>query len=642
MGRLAKSLTIIGVATGLVLGLVWVLLPSDPNYHAGVATGQSVSLAGRSAETLDDPGEGRRLLPPSAMDEDPEHAQVQVNGTVTDEVGEPVADVELGTWRNGEYGDMVRSDAEGKFKLRVLETATDAVYLRVTDPGRCSVIPMQGPLDFESGTVEVVLPLSFSVDIVVRDMNGMPVEDYAVCARSCKNQTKGSDAKRLGGHHEGGKLTVDDLWSGENVLVVVPSDPGLMMSDVHRFVVASVTEPLEIRLTAKSWLTVMVQDSQGEVVENGTVQIVSTKGQALRVGKFVADRRDDPLSAVTSFLGRLPTLFDEGATDVQGHVRLQRPVGRFGVIVRRDGYDDSVLGEPEPLGDRLLVVVPAGGRLELVVLGTIPPTWKVNYAAWPKPSRGPHQAAAPRHESGNVYENLKPGIWEAGFEMVEVEGFGVVPLSHFKTVRIRSGFTERLVIDMSEVRSGSFEGQVFINGRPATGKATVWCTGQWYGNRGKRTFVLEADGWFQMTSMPQRPYLLKLDPDEAAGRSQVITCPELSFEIRGERDTKRFDLSFYPLELRLIDGEGTPVSNQKINVSPGWEQSPGPKLGGGFQEHQSGKDGRVTIGYPPWSSSGSVVVGVKGGVFVESPRLINKSDTDAHRIIDVVIKKIAR
>ena len=325
-----------------------------------------------------------------------------ISGIVVDETGVPVPRVTLKAAGSG-AGHMISAgtrDDDGTFVLRALDVGSPPISIEVSDPGPCEPGEATGTVAWGTKDVRIVLERALSVELlVVEKETGDPVETYAVvchATRSCEGRPCGP---RLGGQHPGGRVVVDKVWRGENVLVVQPNDPALAPSAQLAFIAADGgTRPLRVELERKAGFPVLVTGRGGAAVAGAKVEL---------------------FEGIETPAGPVPLPIFEATTDTHGRAILHalRDAKLAEVRVRGPGHAPRVvkLGAEVP---RRIELEP-GASIEGLLVPAAVLGWKPRIQAWPAGDPMPlatvgmdFQAQPPVSADGKFrLTDLAPGEW---------------------------------------------------------------------------------------------------------------------------------------------------------------------------------------------------------------------------------------
>jgi hypothetical protein len=452
-------------------------------------------------------------------------AAPMITGIVVDDHGRPVSGVGL---RASSVGaplfSSARTGADGRFVLRSEGDGTQPAAILVDDPGPCE--PWRGRESHSWGSRDVRIELVRALELeltVVEKGSGRPVESYSVRCHATRLGSPPPAEARLAGHHEKGRLTVDRILRGENVLVVLPEDPALERGEPVRFqAAAGQMAPLRVELVRLTDVPIVVARKDGTRVAGTRLELVRDAPTGPRAVPPLGPR--DPLS--------------RAKTDAEGRATLKAPEGDPTLTVR-------VLGPGHlPAAVRLAVPFPEEPqRVEVdagaTLVGKLGPeavlAWKPTIEL--RPATGGASAAA-RIEPvpvgfGGTFrvDAVPPGEWVVVPVITIATRTGTTGSAQRtalegadQRVELAEGGKRELTLDATEWLPARLAGIVTLGDRPAAG-ARVVLTGT---NRGQRwrcgTYLLDATGRFQAKDLPPGVYRVELllgNPSGAPGRTLV-------------------------------------------------------------------------------------------------------------------------
>src|SRR5690606_10054713 len=192
---------------------------------------------------------------------------------------------------------------------------------------------------------------------------GRPVEHYAVrCVAKAARRSRLSQP-RLSGEHPGGKVTVDKVWRGTNLLVVLPQDPMLAASWTITFEATDAgVPPMRIELERLLPFTVHVRTADGAPVSDSTVELILPGAQTFQLHDYYVS----PGSIDASDPSTRPNLLlAEATSDATGSAALRAPPGDTPLILRVSGpwHLPMLRQDVVPSDTPVEVVVTQGGML---------------------------------------------------------------------------------------------------------------------------------------------------------------------------------------------------------------------------------------------------------------------------------------
>ena len=322
-------------------------------------------------------GDGCALVSPQAVtvvaQADPNTVTIRVermpsiSGVVFDDRGHPVKGVYLQARPGGADGWMTSaySRKDGSFTIYKRNGSPDEVHLEIDDPGPCEGTTIEGTYQWETHGLRLELRRALSFELtVVAAGTGTPVETYSViCYREDHAGNSRFSDMRLGDQpHPEGKVTVDRVWRGQNVLRVVPRDGGVFaVSDWIRFEAkGDELPPQRVELTRLQPIDLVLLDAEGKPLTGGDAWLVddTSKGHwNLGDGLF-----DDPRGnrrVMSSDPVPLPIAQSHATVAADGKVRLHHapPRGKLALVVQRERSFAVVEGfSPAAVQDGRVVV----------------------------------------------------------------------------------------------------------------------------------------------------------------------------------------------------------------------------------------------------------------------------------------------
>ncbi|MEO0480223.1 MAG: carboxypeptidase-like regulatory domain-containing protein [Planctomycetota bacterium] len=512
---------------------------------------------------------------------DPEFS---ITGRVVDDSGQPVAGARLSMIGHGFIGRGL-TGADGSF------TAHRAGPM--PDRGRTT---MQVDVDHESGLYDwngatthegvrwgdrdlaIVLDRRASRSVLVVDEQGEPVEDYALFAFT---DYGGGDFAHLSrvrvrGYHPGGRSRVTGLRLGHQAVLVLPSDSALAPSAWMEFDVVAGGEEADQRVIcpdAARW-TLNVLTKAGSPVSDSVVEVV----QALSPSGLETTSRVVPASDCDRVRG----VFDfvsvaSGVTDGQGRLSLRLPPGAFSLRIRGDSHVDLVEPVEIARGDSELSVFVDPGA---TVTGRVgPPALLDSFLSLegssvqieldPLDQDAPSVGVPVEEEGRFSVSGLAPGDYRALVRLDYVASFVNRAEDRWlvEELSLRTSEERSLVVDLESKMPGRVSGLVLVDGEPLS---EMHCflerDGDGLGPRLRRVGT-DREGRFESLCLPGAYTFwitMPSDPGPAWVRMpvpglRIDVAPGAVVPIEARVDLRR-------VELRLVDGDGNPLSERLLRV----------------------------------------------------------------------------
>src|SRR5690606_10875833 len=183
----------------------------------------------------------------------------------------------------------------------------------------------------------------------------------------------------------------------------------------------------------------------------------------------------------------------------------------------------------------------------------------------------PNTGHVPSADDGSfAFEGVAPGTWHLSVHWWESSVIG--PRVGFEgkdavvaKVEVRDGVTTEITPDLSSLLSGSLDGLVFLNGRPAANlrlqlRAVVGKTAAGNDDEYTRYVTTDGDGRFQLRTLT--------GDYEVVGwtdRTQ-LRAAERGVVVAGVTTAQTFQLQSGTMRFRLLDTEGAPVAGVRIDM----------------------------------------------------------------------------
>ncbi|MEM7201206.1 MAG: sigma-70 family RNA polymerase sigma factor [Planctomycetota bacterium] len=524
-----------------------------------------------------------------------------IRGEVVDTRGIPVGGVVV----RGEdpAALFTQTDDSGQFVLFAREgRATDDVRL-VTEAWQ--LCPDTPPVTarWSARGVRLVVRRALRLPIRVVDPRGHPVTRFSVWAapgteadgvvRAARDVARylSPPRRRHNGAHPGGRLDVDWLWPGWNVLRVWPEGRALAPSRVTPvWIEPGRREPLVVRLARSARLCVRVVDDARLPVAGAAVE-AATAAPADRLDAAGGDARGVLDAVTTGSTGTAVLAIDAAAGPAQLRVRAPGYAP-----VRRDLASAS--GELE-------IVLAAAGQL----IGCFTRPTCVRRVTLQSAAAAQPDALAAVESTGRFrVPDLAPGAYTlTGWYRTRWSVLGQhesrwVPADGaVAVVRIRRGQTTRLSLDPPRARAGRIRGQLTL--ASAVPPASWIYLERVADGDGREIgpFPVDGAGRFDVADLAPGRYRLRWSRAGAlaAAVRQSVPAPNIVAVDGGATLDCRVDLEGGPLELQLVGGAATPVAQRFVRLR--WQQA--------SARVRTDAAGRAELGFVP---AGRVEIEIEG------------------------------
>ncbi len=451
--------------------------------------------------------------------------------------------------------------------------------------------PLEDDRAFEWGTTDIVLTmrraLSFELTVVDADTR-QPIEDYAVQCFAKRARWSSNREPRHGGHHPGGKVTVDGVWRGECVLRVVPKDAKYWFSDVIEFEAADPgIDPMTVELAPLLPVVVRVETPSGTPVVGTLVELIDSPSESISGREYIRKRTQN----IDAFFDRQGQggvmVMSEGHTDAEGRVTLARrpQVDLFAVRALGPGHLPAVFVKQlaPPPGQPLEVTVSAGATLKGRLLGS-------GYREYPgecslalvSPEvRITGRDAIPIGPEGEFERtDLPPGSFEVFLRtLIHMKSDGGGSRSSIDLapslgqVVLEEGSVTEVSFDTGLLQSATLTGRVLVDGQaPAGARVTLQGRGFSCGQ-----YVPDPEGAFLAEGLPPGSYTLSLsvNASEASRPLQYHSGDSITLDA-GARLEHTFQLDHRVFRVRLLEEDGeTPASETPCSWMTGdwWHEA---------------------------------------------------------------------
>ncbi|MHC5066708.1 MAG: hypothetical protein ACYTG5_22350, partial [Planctomycetota bacterium] len=203
-----------------------------------------------------------------------------IKGIARTEDGEPFAGAYVHAY-SGFNSSNARTKKDGSFQLFGKGKVGEEVTLYLSS-NNDDYEPIKQNLRSEWGEQDLKVffrkVVSTGLDLTVVDaVSGEPIEEYGVRCFPTPflNNRQGNKAVRLNGPHDAGRVRVDELREGSNILIVLPEDPAYAPGKIVYFDVDQAsTAPIRVAIEKNKQLLVRVQDAAGNPLEGARVELL--------------------------------------------------------------------------------------------------------------------------------------------------------------------------------------------------------------------------------------------------------------------------------------------------------------------------------------------------------------------------------
>ena len=258
-----------------------------------------------------------------------------IEGIVVDEKGVPVEGVSLGVpIRRSGLSPAARTGRDGKFVFHAVDDEAEPIAIEVSEPGPCE--PWQSPGSYAWGSKDLRLQITRTLTFeltVVEQGTGRPVTGYAVRCHPADARNSMQRDLRLGGQHPDGRVAVDRVARGDNLLIVVPSDPALDSSPPIEVPAAGEgIAPLRVELPRRVAVPIVVRKKDGTPVAGSLVELCEPREGTVTLERQVPEESQVMTSDPRGYHG--PRLLGKAATDARGRVMLFAPKQSSELVIR--------------------------------------------------------------------------------------------------------------------------------------------------------------------------------------------------------------------------------------------------------------------------------------------------------------------
>ena len=476
-----------------------------------------------------------------------------------------------------------RTAEDGSFRIHATNDAREAFPLSVEGIG---IEPLRSEERFEWGQEGIVLTVwpALALELTVIEAgSGAPVNDYAVKCHAVDARSSTEKELRLGGERADGRLTVDGIARGENLLTVVPKDPALRIAGPLSFTATDAgVEPMTVEVERMQPLRVRVVRPGGAPVEGARVQAVDTPLEDPR--QMVVDERD----ARTSFFGssntRWPNAVASAETAADGIAALHWPATlEEGSLRVEDAGRVSIHEAVRPLqqAQPIEVVIGGIGRVHGTLRHPLVGSGRIGLTCREEPPVS-HAFTELELDGAGVFEAEIPTgeyrlfltqfvTWSdatsssSGWDTLEPE------LARFV---IEDGVTTELEVDGAALAFGSLRGRVTLDGQPYVGplslnhRPPVERPMSWGLHSVVRT---DTQGRFVTQDLPPGRYTVALGTPDGGDAFPYLEHPDAVELAAGETAQHDYAFARRTLVLRILAPDtGAPLADTEFRLgTPG-------------------------------------------------------------------------
>ena len=501
-----------------------------------------------------------------------------IQGVVVDERGLPVQ----GAYVHGVRDRIIaggRSGADGSFTIHAVDAEPQPVRIRIDDPGPCEPPTVNDDRLWPWGSKDVRVELRRALRcelLVVERATGAPVTQFAVSCRASGADSGRYAGLRLSGDHPGGRVTIDGVWRGPNLLQVVPLDHALLPSAMVEFVATEAgAPPQRVEVERLVPVTVVVRAASGTPIQGSKIEVIQKGEDPWRATDSARERGNSGYSSNPKL--RPHELISEVRSGADGRADAFAPQGGNGLVVRVTGEHPPVVIDPPVfvIGQDLVVVPPAAGgitgivRLQRLDTRRIQVSRRAGDAGefanfdWPTPLQA---------DGTFAIRGLLPGRYQLRLQYsvpfrtenggTTVDAVTEVPPTE---VVVQPDQDTTVEIDATALVPASVSGRVLLDDKPpAPARVLVQGESYRYGQ-----FVVADNGSFTADGMLPGRYRIGLVVGNFMANEGVTMLQEESFELAaGQQLVRDFQFVRRRLVIMLLQADGvTPATNLTCHCS---------------------------------------------------------------------------
>lgn len=506
-----------------------------------------------------------------------------IRGIVVDEQGLPIAGARVGVLtEEGWQRESCTANPEGEFTLYRRESEANPTVIEVSGLAATST-QFPGAYPWGASGARFVVRRARAVEIrVVEKGTGTPVEEYAVLTMRDREATEFTGPRHAGRHLDG-RLDLDGMQEGENLLMVVPASLELMPClPVMIRVSDSLEEPVVVELRRLQPLQVLVCLRDGTPVAGTTVRMLDHAPPY--EGGWIDPRTSNRSPHAGINEARVISI---GVTGVDGLTSVRVPPDATEVYLHASGEHLPVgmsLIRPLEQAAPLRVVVSRGGTIRGVV--RMPPDQVGRFNVLVQyEDRKNWQNAGPRTleplgaDGSFRYDALEPRLYRvflARRRDFKSNGWSVdgwYAMDELATEVLLAAGEERVVdLDAMDYADGAIEAVFLLDGAPAA-RATVALS--------RRPAVERNDGWLSygtfLTDTEGRLTVEGLMPGEYFAHLELSGPAREKLELSSERTftvapgaRERVELRFKQRRVRLLvvaEEDDQPLGGRRCAVN---------------------------------------------------------------------------
>ncbi|MCU0863247.1 MAG: hypothetical protein MUC36_05625 [Planctomycetes bacterium] len=501
-----------------------------------------------------------------------------IQGVVVDERGLPVQ----GAYVHGVRDRILaggRSGADGTFTIYAPDAEPQPVRIRIDDPGPCEPPAVDDDRLWPWGSKDVRVELRRALRcelLVVERATGAPVTRFAVSCRASRADSGRYAGLRLSGDHPGGRVTIDRVWRGPNLLQVVPLDRALLPSAMVEFVANDAgVPPQRVEVERLVAVTVVVRAASGAPIQGSKIEVIQKGEDPWRATASARERGNSGYSSNPKL--RPHELISEVRSGADGRANAFAPPGGNGLVVRVTGEHPPVVIDPPVfvIGQDLVVVPPAAGGITGVVRLQGLDTRRIQVSRragdagefanfdWPTPLQADGTFAIRGLLPGRYQLRLQysvPFRTESGSTVVDA----VTDVAPTEVV-VQPDQDTTVEIDATALVPASVSGRVLLDDRPpAPARVSLQSDRYHYGQ-----FVVADDGRFTAEGVLPGRYRIGLVVGDFMANEGVTMLQEESFELAaGQQLVRDFQFVRRRLVITLLQADGvTPATNLTCRCS---------------------------------------------------------------------------